>query len=114
MASGIRSGDAPFHVQVLTVAGNSQATAMAVSNLSSPALIIAAGNSNGGIRLPKASKGKVYCIKNIGTQSMQVLLVYPDVGSQINILGVNQPLSIALQSSRWVFSDGAGTWHTEV
>jgi hypothetical protein len=109
-----RLGDAPFHVQTLTVAGNSQATAMAVSFLTSPALILAQGNSVSGIRLPAGSKGKVYCVKNLGTQSLQVLLIYPEVGAQINTLGTNNPFSLALQSSAWFFSDGAKTWHTEV
>ena len=113
MAKGIRSGDAPFHVQTLTVAGSTQLTAMAVSSLSSPALILVAGNSVGGIRLPAGSKGKVYLIKNTGTQSLQVLLIYPEVGAQINLTGINLPYSLAIQSNNWFFSDGAGTWHTE-
>lgn len=114
MGVGTRTGDAPFHVQTLTVAGNTQATAMAVSKLSSPALILAAGNSVSGIRLPPGPKGKVYCIKNTGTLSMQVLLIYPATGDQIQALGANQPFSLAIQTTNWFFSDGAGTWHTEV
>ncbi len=57
---------------------------------------------------------KVYLIKNIGTQSMQVLLIYPESGAQIQTLGANNPFSLAIQASNWFFSDGAGTWHTEV
>ena len=114
MAKGIRTGDAPFHVQTLTVAGNTQATAMAVSSLSSPALILATGNSVGGIRMPAGSKGKVYCIKNTGTLSLQVLLIYPEVGGIIDVLSVNAPYSLALSTSRWFFADGAGTWHVNL
>src|ERR1700719_2454586 len=109
MAKGVRTGDAPFHVQTLIVAGNSQATAMAVSSLSSPALMLAQGNSVGGIRMPAGSKGKVYCIKNTGLLSLQVLLIYPEVGGTMDVLAVNAPYSLPLATSRWFFADGAGT-----
>ena len=109
-----RSGDAPFHIQTIVVAGNTQLTATAISYLSSPALILSTGNSVSGIRLPSGSKGKVYCIKNLGVTGLQVLLIYPEVGSQVNIQGNNLPYSLAPQTSAWFFSDGAHTWHTEV
>lgn len=114
MAKGIRTGDAPFHVQTLTVAGSTQATAMAVSSLSSPALILAQGNLPGGIRLPSGSKGKAYLIKNTGTLSMQVLLIYPEVGGVIDVLAPNAPYSLGQSISRWFFADGAGTWHVNL
>jgi hypothetical protein len=99
------------HVEVVVPAGNSQTTAQPIPAKASPALILAAGIFAAGILLPIASKGKSFWIKNISLLN-EPLLVYPQVGSQINSLGTNAFMSVPYQTAALFVADANNTWHT--
>ena len=99
------------NVEVVVPAGNSQATAQPIPKNASPGLILAAGNMLGGILLPIASKGKQFWIKNTATAN-EILNIYPQVGSQINLLGANTAFQLLEQTATCFIADGNNTWHT--
>lgn len=102
-----------LNVEVLAVAGGTQDTATAVPVKSSPALIVSAGDGVGGIRLPLASKGMTFFIKNTGTTGfMGILRVYPGLGDAINLLGVNNPILMATLTSAVFVAADSTTWYT--
>lgn len=98
----------------LTATGSTQATAAEIKGIWSPALIISAGDSLLGIRLPGASKGKMFAVKNTGPAGgFGGLNVYPATGGAINALSTNAPLVMSALSSAWFIASTDGlTWHT--
>lgn len=100
-----------LHVEVVVPAGNSQATAQLIPKNASPGMVLATGTMVGGILLPIASKGKTFAIKNTATLD-EVLNVYPQVGSQINVLGTNVALQMQPQTGTTFMADANNTWHT--
>ncbi len=104
---------ATLHVLNLTGTGSTQTDAAAISANFSPAMVITAGNDLVGIRLPPASKGKMYFIKNIGTGGVSsVLKVYPATGDLINSLAVNAAMVMALQTAAIFIAANSTTWYT--
>lgn len=105
----VRSGNAPLHVEVVTAAGSSQATAAAIPANASPALVVAAGDNSVGIRLPSAVKGKQYFIKNTGTGGLKV---YPASGDVINALSPDGAITMATVTSACFIAADSTTWYT--
>lgn len=99
------------HVEVVVPAGNSQATAQPIPKQASPGMVLASGTMVGGILLPIASKGKSFAIKNTATAD-EVLNVYPQVGSKINVLATNVAMQMLPQTGTTFVADGNNTWHT--
>lgn len=105
----VRSGNAPLHVELVTPAGTVQADATAIPSLSSLALIVSAGDNTAGIRLPKASKGKAFFVKNSGSGS---LIVWPAVGDAINAIAADSSLSVVTLKSFVIVAKDSTTWFT--
>ncbi len=102
-----------LNVETLTVAGTSQTTATAILAIWSPALILAAGDSVAGISLPRASKGRVFEVKNTGPLGgLGGLNVYPAVGDSINALAANAPLVMDARTAARFVATSATVWET--
>jgi hypothetical protein len=106
------NGTPVFHVELVVPAGTSQATATQIPVLSSPALVLAAGNSWAAIKLPVASKGKRFDIKNTNPVQLGNLLVFPANGDSINALGANASISLPPVTAATFIADASRTWHT--
>src|SRR5260370_19512369 len=59
--------------------------------------------------LPPAMPGLEITVINAGAASMNV---FPDVGSQINVAGVNVALALGNGKTAIFFTTAAGAWHT--
>jgi len=105
----LRSGNAPLHVEVVTAAGSSQTDATAIPTNSSLALIVSAGDNTVGIRLPKAVKGKTYCVKNIGSGGLKV---YPATGDAINAIVADTAITMLTVTSALFVAQNSTTWQT--
>ncbi len=92
--------------------GTVQADAAQIPIKSSPALILAAGNTLGGIKLPLAAKGKTFVIKNTSSLQLSTLNVYPTLGNAINALGTNVVLVMQPLTSALFIAGDSTTWHT--
>lgn len=106
------AGNPVFHVEVLVPGGNTQGTATPIPVNSSPALVLASGNAVSGIKLPIASKGKRFDIKNTNPVGLGNLLVYPTVGDSINALGANNAINLPPITAAAFIADNNHTWHT--
>jgi hypothetical protein len=104
----IRGGNAPLNTIAVVPAGTNQATAAAIARNASPALVVSAGDNTAGIKLPKASQGKVFHIKNSGAGN---LLVYPSGTDKINALGPSNSISMATLKAA-TFASVDGQWWT--
>ena len=109
MAKGARSGIAPLHVEVVTAAGTVQADAAQIPIKSSPALIVAAGDNTVGIKLPPASKGQLFFVKNTGAGSLKV---WPSSGDAVNAGGTDNAYSMATVTSALFAAKDSSTWYT--
>jgi len=107
-----RLGNAPFNSEVMSPAGSDQGSATLIRQRFSPGLIMAAGDAVTGLRLPAASKGKIFYIKNTGTNQLAILYVYPAVGNAVNSLAVNSPIQLGPQTSATFIAGDSTTWHT--
>ncbi len=106
-----RSGNSPYHVETVVPAGTTQTDAAQIPIKSSPALILSAGNTTGGVKLPLAGKGKMFIIKNTSSLQLATLNVYPTSGNAINALGANVVLVMQPLTSATFVADST-TWHT--
>lgn len=104
-------GVAFLHVLSLTPAGTTQADATVIPN-SSPAVVLAAGDSWGGLVLPTASRGKTFFIKNTGTSELSGLRIYPASGDYINALDVDEYLEMEENTSAMFVATSSTVWHT--
>lgn len=113
MAQGsVRSRGVPFlHVLSLTPAGTTQATATAIVD-ASPGIVLAAGDSWTGIRLPTASRGKTFWVKNTGTKELGRLRVYPATGDQINALAVNAYIQMEEETFAMFVAISSTVWYS--
>lgn len=108
-----RADQTLLNVEPLTAGGTTQADATAVPIKSSPALILAAGDDVVGIRLPPATKGKLFWIKNTGTGGLTgTLKVYPATGNTINAIAANTALAMASLSAAAFVAKDATSWYT--
>lgn len=106
-------GTRALSVEIVTVTGGVQSDAAAIPTKSSPALVVAAGDGVAGIRLPKASKGMIFFVKNTGTTGfLGILKVYPATGHQINTLGANIAMQMATLTSAVFIAANSTTWYT--
>lgn len=76
----------------LTATGSNQSDALILTNQWNLISTVAAGT---GVRLDNASIGVEIVIFNRGANTLNI---YPAVGSQINALGVNNPITLAVDS----------------
>jgi hypothetical protein len=104
-----RAGNAPLNTITLTAAGTGKATATAIPRNSSPALVTATGNSTVGIRLPVATGGKVFHIKNLGSGT---LAVYPAGSNQINAVTAGDPISMGAYTAATFAAIDTVNWYT--
>lgn len=100
--------DQPIHVQALTAAGTTQATATAITT-PTPVFVLAAGDGTVGIKLPKAVKGKVVHLKNTGSGNLKV---YPSSGDAINAIAADSPLTFATVASATLVAKDSTTWYS--
>ena len=108
----IKSRGVPFlHVLTVTPAGTSQSDATAIPN-SSPALVLAEGNSWNGVVLPTASRGKTFWIKNTGTSELGGLRIYPATDDSINALSANAYIEMVANSSAVFVAVSSTVWYT--
>ena len=108
----VKSRGVPFlHVLTLVPTGTAQSDATAVPD-SSPALLLASGTSWNGIRLPTASRGKTFWVKNTGTTELSGLRVYPATDDSINALAVNTYLEMAMNTSAMFVAISSTVWNT--
>ena len=105
----IRGGNAPLNVETVTAAGSEQADAAAIPSMSSPALVLAAGDDSVGILLPKASKGKVFYVKNTGGGGLKV---WPYSGDAINALGADTAITMATVTAAVFAASSTSQWYT--
>ena len=105
------SGTSFLHVLSVTPAGTAQSDATVIPN-SSPAVILAAGNSWNGLVLPTASRGKTFWIKNTGTTELSGLRVYPASGDSINALAANAYLEMEENTSAMFVAISSTVWYT--
>ena len=111
--AGPASDLTPFEALLLVAAGSAQADATGISAKWSPGLIVAAGNDVKGLRLPPATKGKSFVVKNIGTAGItSTLKVYPATGGQINELGTNNPIVMGQKTSTTFIALSTTQWYT--
>ena len=102
----------PFlHVLTVTPAGTSQSDATAIPN-SSPAVVLAEGNSWNGIVLPTASRGKTFWIKNTGASELGGLRVYPATDDSINALAADAYIEMAASTSAMFVAVSSTVWYT--
>lgn len=87
----------------ITAAGTTQATATQLND--SPLQSVTSATASQGVKLPLSVAGKSMMVHN---QSPVALLVYPESGAQINLLGTNNPISIPSGKGA-VFSSPAAT-----
>lgn len=98
-----------INVQSLTPAGTVLADATQIS-VGTPALIVAAGDGTAGIKLPRASKGKILYVKNTGGGNLKV---WPhDSGDQINAISAGSSLSMATVTSAVFVAADTTHWYT--
>jgi hypothetical protein len=101
------------NVEVLVAAGSTQTDATAIPIHSSPALVVAAGDDIVGIRLPVATKGKLFYVKNTGTGGLTGKLnVYPATSDSINALAINAPIQMATLTSAVFIARNSSVWYT--
>ena len=113
MANASKFGTSLLRVEVMTVTGGTQVDAAQIPLKSSPALVIAAGVGVAGIKLPPASKGMTFFVKNTGTSGfLGILKVYPATGHQINTLGANVAIQMATLTSAIFIAANSTTWYT--
>lgn len=105
-----RSGNAPLNVESVTAAGSVQSDAAAIPSKSSPAFVLATGDGTVGISLPKATKGKLFYVKNLAAGS--ALKVWPATGDAINALSANSAISMAAATSAVFIAKDSTTWYT--
>lgn len=109
----LRTGSAPLNVQALTAAGSTQSTATAIKAVASPGGIVTTGNFTAGLRLPVASEGKLFFIKNLGNAGgFGALNVYPATGHKINGLATNAPLVMNDLTSAIFVAFSSTQWYT--
>lgn len=103
-----------LNVEILTAVGSTQTDATAIPIKSSPALVVALNSDDiVGIRLPVATKGKIFYVKNTGTGGITgKLRVYPASGDSINALSVNTPLDMATLSAAIFIARNSTIWYT--
>ena len=113
MATGsVKSRGIPFlHVLTPVPGGTIQTDATAIVD-SSPALVLSAGTSWGGIRLPTASRGKTFWIQNTGTHELAQLRVYPATGDSINELAADTYLEMEEGASAMFIASSSTVWYT--
>ena len=105
-----RAGNAPYNTAAVTPAGTSRTDATQILT-KSPALIAATGDGSAGIKLPAASEGKVFAIKNRAAAA--TLSVYPyDSGDQINAITAGSPITMAAATSATFISLDSTHWYT--
>lgn len=98
-------------VRRMAVAGDDQATAVAV-DIPAPAMILAGtsgGDGTAGIVLPPATKGKVYHVKNLYNGNISV---YPASGNSINALTDDAAYTIGALKSASFIADELGVWYS--
>ena len=107
-------GSAPLNVATVAAAGSTQATATAISVNAAPGFILVSGGDDiVGVRLPPASRGKLYHIKNLGTGGLNgTLNVYPATGDSLNALSANSPLVMASLKAATFIAANSTTWYT--
>jgi len=103
-----------INVELLTAAGTVQADATAIPRRSSPGFVVVLNADDAvGIRLPTATKGKIFHVKNTGTGGFSgILNVYPAVGDNINALSANAPLLMATLTAATFIAKDSTTWYT--
>ena len=102
-----------LNVETLVAGGTTQGTATAIPAGWSPCYLSSAGDSLNGIRLPPASKGRVFYIKNTGPLGgLGGLNVYPATGDFINSLAINTAISMLARTSAMFICTNSTTWET--
>lgn len=100
-----------FDVLSLLALGTNQGNA-ALITATAPGNVLATGaDATKGIRLPAATIGKVYNIKNSDAANA-VLKVYPATGETINALAADAAISMAAKTSATFMCVVAGAWLT--
>lgn len=104
--------DLLLHSQSVTAAGSTIADATQITQ-SSPVIVHGvSADGTKGIKLPRATKGKLIFIKNSDAANA-VLKVYPfDVNDQVNALTAGDPISMAAKTAAIFVSFNSTTWYT--
>lgn len=98
-----------INVEVVTAAGSVQADAAAIPIKSSIALVTASGDNTVGVRLPPASRGKVFFIKNTGAGTLRV---YPAGTDAINAIIAGSPIVMGALTSATFIAQTSAQWFT--
>lgn len=99
------------NVAAVAAAGSAQGDATAIT-ANSFALIHGTGaDGTKGIRLPTASAGKLYFIKNADAANA-ILKVYPATGDNINALAANAAISMAAKTAAVFVALDSDVWFT--
>jgi hypothetical protein len=99
--------DDSFSNNVTAVAGGGQS---AIANITATTTRVSTvATANDSLTLPKATGGLRYKVINKGANSMNV---FPFLGDQINVLGVNTAFALAATKSVDFISTGSGQWDT--
>jgi len=92
----------------VSAAGSTQATATAlVSNINNVTVVALAAD---GVRLPTAVAGMRILVRN--SDSADILKIYPATGAQINALGANTSISLAISTSIQLFATSTTQWYS--
>jgi hypothetical protein len=101
-----------IHAQTTAAAGSVIGDATQITH-PSPTIVHATGaDATKGIKLPPATKGKMYFIKNADAANA-VLKVYPyDTSDQINALTAGDPISMAAKTAAVFVSFDTTHWYS--
>lgn len=106
-------GSPPINGETIVPGGSTQTDAAQIPLKLSPAIVVAAGDDITGIKLPPATKGKMFCVKNVGTGGVTSKLnVYPATGDAINAAAVNVALQMGAATSAIFIALNSTTWYT--
>jgi hypothetical protein len=95
----------------LVALGTNQATAAPIVSPSGAFIHATAADGTVGIRLPAATAGQIFIIKNSDAANA-VLKIYPASSDAINALAANASLDIAAKTSVILVALDATTWYT--
>lgn len=99
------------NVQAGLAAAGSTITDATQIGVKSPALVTVTGaDGTKGVKLPKASPGKTFTVKNVDNA---VLKVYPyEAASLINVLSAGAAISMAARTCATFHCASTGQWYT--
>jgi hypothetical protein len=99
-----------FNVLALAALSTDQAGAASITATAPGLITTTTATSDAGIKLPAATPGKLFVIKNVTAASD--VEVYPATGETINAIASNSPITLAGVKGAVFYCVTATAWHT--